>query len=49
MVKTCGTVMSMVKIDMPPNARLRTVSEREACPTRVVGSGAMVASGLWDA
>jgi hypothetical protein len=44
MVRTCGTVMSMVKTDIPPNTRLKIVSEREATPAGVVGSGAIVAS-----
>src|SRR2546425_912211 len=42
-VRTCGIVMSMVKTDMPPNTRRRAVSEREASPAGVVGSGAMIA------
>src|SRR5512145_1212459 len=46
MVRTCGTVISMVNTDMPPSSRLKTVSDREATPAGVVGSGAMVSSWL---
>ncbi len=51
-VRTCGTVMSMVKIDMPPNRRRSVVSKWGISRAEIEGSGAMFASNedelLWD-
>src|SRR5437870_4799646 len=50
MVRTCGTVMSRVKMDMPPKRRRSRVSDGELAPAGVVGSGAIVISAderLW--
>src|SRR6185503_13302114 len=42
MVQTCGTVISMVKSDMPPSSRRSSVSDADAAAAGVVGSGAIV-------
>src|SRR6187455_3059229 len=44
MVRTCGTVISMVKIDMNPRTRLKCDSEPEESLVRGLGSGAKLIS-----
>src|SRR6185436_8341279 len=39
MVQTWGTVISMVKTDMPPSTRLKRVSERAPAPAGGVDEG----------
>src|SRR6185503_10618249 len=46
MVSTCGTVISIVKTDIPPSARLSTVSGAAAACFGFAASGAMVTSWL---
>src|SRR5438132_8470795 len=46
MVRTCGSVMSMVKMDMLPKRRLIALWEREVCDTGVMGIGGI--SSPWN-